>query len=145
MARAIGSLGRIYATDINPERLEELRQISASHPNIVVVEGGSVRTNLPDECCDAIFMRHVYHHVGDPAAMNRDLRRSLKRGGRLVVIDFPPESGPSAPAGRRDTKPSHGVTAMTVADELSSAGFIRVGEVLWTQRPYFAVFGVRPD
>jgi ubiquinone/menaquinone biosynthesis C-methylase UbiE len=54
-----------------------------------VVEGGLAQTNLPDECCDAVFMRHVYHHFGDPPAMNASLFRSLKPGGRLAWTSRP--------------------------------------------------------
>jgi predicted methyltransferase len=149
MARAIGNTGRIYATDINPQRLEELRQIATSQANVLVIQGGSVQTNLPANCCDAIFMRHVYHHIGDPAVMNRSLLQSLKPGAQLAVIDFAPDpnapgGGITGPPGRRDTKQSHGVAPTTVADELRSAGFIHVEEVAWTQRPYFAVVGERP-
>jgi ubiquinone/menaquinone biosynthesis C-methylase UbiE len=80
----------VYSTDINPERLKEIRQAveKAGLQNVTVVEGGSARTNLPDECCDAIFMRHVYHHLGDPPGMNASLLRSLKPGGRVAVVDF---------------------------------------------------------
>jgi ubiquinone/menaquinone biosynthesis C-methylase UbiE len=146
IARVIGPTGRVYATDVNPERLQELRQLSPSVPdNLVVIEGGSARTNLPDGCCDAIFIRHVYHHFGDPAAMNASVFRALKPGGRIAIVDFPPEYGPSGPPGRRDTKVSHGVTPMTVAEELSAAGFVRVQQAAWTMSPHFLVMGERPE
>jgi ubiquinone/menaquinone biosynthesis C-methylase UbiE len=144
VSRLVSPSGRVYATDINPQRLDELRQVSASHANVIVVQGGSARTNLPTDCCDAIFMRHVYHHVGDPAAMNASLLQSLKPGGRVAVVDFAPNSGDSAPPGRRDTKVSHGVTPKTVREELAAAGFISVAEVAWTSRNLFAVIAERP-
>lgn len=145
VARVVGPNGRIYATDINSQRLEELRQLAAaSGENVVVIEGGLARTNLPDECCDAIFMRLVYHHFGDPPAMNASLYRSLKRGGRLAVVDFAPRSGNSAPAGRRDSGEAHGVAPMTVVEELSAAGFIAVQRVDWPSPPGFLVIAERP-
>ena len=30
---------------------------------MTVIEGASASTNLPDDCCEAIFLRNVYHQV----------------------------------------------------------------------------------
>lgn len=146
ISRRLGEKGRLYATDVNRERLEELRQLVAdrSLTNVGVVEGAAAATNLPDACCDAIFMRLVYHHFGDPPAMNASLLRSLKPGGRMAVVDFVPKNQKSAPAGSRSSGDSHGVTAATVIEELKAAGFVDVREVPFPA-PSFAVFARRPD
>ena len=57
-----------------------------------MLEGAAAATNLPPACCDAIFMRDVYHHITEPEAFNKSLAASLKPGGRLAVIDFPPDA-----------------------------------------------------
>jgi ubiquinone/menaquinone biosynthesis C-methylase UbiE len=99
MSRQVGSSGRVYATDISADRIADLKKLVASESlqNVTVVEGGAAQTNLPDACCDAIFMRLVYHHFGDPAAMNASLLRIAQtwwpaRGSRLQ-----PASKVSAP------------------------------------------------
>ena len=145
MARHVGPSGRVYATDINADRLAELRKAaaSASLSNVTVLEGRETETNLPDACCDAIFMRLVYHHFGDPPAMNASLMRSLKPGGRIAVVDFAPKRGDSAPPGKRADGDAHGVTPATVIEELKAAGFVDVGEQKWTP-PGFLVIGRRP-
>ena len=142
----LGSAGRLYATDINAERVSDIkkRAASASLQNVTVLEGAAAQTNLPDACCDAIFMRLVYHHFGDPAAMNMSLLRSLKPGGRLAVLDFVPTSKVSAPPGKRGEGDSHGVMPATVIEELKAAGFVDVREVPWPQ-PTVAVIGRRPE
>jgi ubiquinone/menaquinone biosynthesis C-methylase UbiE len=86
MAHRIGPRGRLYATEIDEGRLELLRHLG--EPNITVVRAGVDSTKLPDACCDAIYLRRVYHHFTDPAAMNRSMHRSLRPGGRLAIIDF---------------------------------------------------------
>ena len=146
IARHVGPTGRVYSTDINPERLREIRHAveKAALQNVTVLEGGSARTNLPDDCCDAIFMRHVYHHLGDPAAMNESLRRSMKPGGRLAIVDFAPNTAQSAPPGRRDSGEAHGVTPDTAIHELSQAGFINVRQLPWPSQGYFLVVAERP-
>lgn len=134
VSRQVGSTGRLYATDLNADRLTDIKKVvaSASLENVTVLQGGESQTNLPDACCDAIFMRLVYHHFGDPPAMNASLLRSLKPGGRLAILDFAPNSKVSAPPGKRTDGASHGVMPATVVEELKAAGFVEVSEVPWT-------------
>ena len=134
VSRQVGSTGRLYATDLNADRLADIKKVvaSASLENVTVLQGGESQTNLPDGCCDAIFMRLVYHHFGDPPAMNASLLRALKPGGRLAILDFAPNSKVSAPPGKRTDGASHGVMPATVVEELKAAGFVEVSEVPWT-------------
>jgi len=147
MARRVGPQGRVYSTDINPQRLQDIRSaaMNAGLDNVEILEGGSSRTNLPRECCDAIFMRHVYHHLGDPPAMNASIRESLKPGGRVAVVDFEPRGGITGPPGRRDQGTMHGVAPKIVIEELQRAGFIEVEQLSWSSAGYFLVTGKRPN
>lgn len=146
LSRHLGSAGRLYATDINAERIAEIKKVAASQSldNVTVLEGGAAQTNLPDACCDAIFMRLVYHHFGDPVAMNASLLRSLKPGGRLAILEFAPASKVSAPPGKRGEGDSHGVMPATVIEELKSAGFVDVREIDWPDVT-IAIVGRRPE
>lgn len=146
MSRQLGPSGRLYATDVNADRLADIRKLVASQslPNVTVVQGADAQTNLPDACCDAIFMRLVYHHFGDPPAMNASLLRSLKPGGRIAILDFAPKTKASAPPGKRGEGDSHGVMPATVIEELKAAGFVDVRELTWSE-PTVAVIGRRPD
>lgn len=126
MAREVGPTGRVYSTELGADRVKKLQSAvdEAKLPQITVVGGDAAATNLPEGCCDALFMRLVYHHFADPAAMNASLMRSLKPGGRLAVIDFGPKAGREADkAEDRDEGDRHGVLADTVAAELKQAGF----------------------
>jgi predicted methyltransferase len=134
MARAVGPSGRVYSNEINPARRADIGKAvaAAALANVTIVEGRPADANVPEGCCDAAFMRNVYHHFDDPAAMNRSLYAALRPGGRIAIIDFPPRSGgASASAGGRATGNRHGVTAETVIEELEAAGF----EMLSTDRP----------
>jgi ubiquinone/menaquinone biosynthesis C-methylase UbiE len=146
IARQVGNRGRLYATDISPERLAELRKLAQDQTlaNVMVVEGAAAQTNLPDGCCDAVFMRNVYHHFGDPPAMNASLARTLKPGGRLAVVDFAPKSGRTAPPNQRNDGDTHGVTPETLIAELQASGFVDVEQVTWPSAGAFAVVARRP-
>jgi ubiquinone/menaquinone biosynthesis C-methylase UbiE len=128
MARHVGLSGRVYATELGAQSLEKLGAAiqKAEVPNVQILAGDPSSTNLPPECCDAIFVRYVYHHFADPPAMNASLRQSLKPGGTLAIIEFAAD-GPeaSAPADRA-VGDAHGVGAEAVARELQQAGFVLV-------------------
>ncbi len=125
MARIVGPNGRVYATDVAALQLQVLRQaVTDQHlDNVVVVEGAERATALPEACCDAIYMRDVYHHFVFPADMDRSLFSALKRGGRLAIIDFDPEPGSRLPQGVAANRGGHGIRPPQVIDEVTTAGF----------------------
>jgi ubiquinone/menaquinone biosynthesis C-methylase UbiE len=125
LAREVGPSGRVYATELEEDRLRDIREAakSAGLSNVTVVEAHATRTNLPERCCDALVLRRVYHHIANPKLMNASLLASLKPGGFLAVIDFPPDSAESADPNGRAAGEQHGVTSATVARELGQAGF----------------------
>lgn len=140
IARHIGPEGKIYSTELGSESVAELRNAveNAKTNNITVLEGHPKRTNLPEQCCDAIYLRRVYHHFNDPASMNKSLYQSLKAGGRLAVIDFEPRGTESEPSGR-DAGGTHGVTNETVVEELKKAGFTLISSEQPTGRDIYVV------
>ena len=117
LATEVGPKGHVFSTEIDRARLEGLRDavLAARLDNVTVVEAYSGETGLPPSCCDAIVLRRVYHHLTDPSAINASLLRSLRPGGVLAVIDFPPPFF----LGRG----SFGVPANSVVSEVTSSGF----------------------
>jgi ubiquinone/menaquinone biosynthesis C-methylase UbiE len=126
-ARIVNPGGRVYATEIDAEKLERLgkRVREAGLGDVTVVEAGVSQTGLPEKCCDAIFLRGVYHHLTDPAAIDASLLRALRPGGLLAVIDFPPTLWlwPWTPKGIPENRGGHGVASEIVVQELTGAGF----------------------
>ena len=121
LGKWIGS-GRVFATDIGAPQLQLIRDyvMREGLGNVTVIEGRATSTNLPDACCDAIFLRDVYHHLSDPEPFNKSLLASLKPGGRLAVIDFVPDQGSKPPAGVPANREGHGITPRT--GDLRSGG-----------------------
>lgn len=117
LAREVGSNGHVFSTEIDPGRLRRLREavVAAKLDNVTLVEAYGSETGLPPNCCDAIVLRRVYHHLTDPSGINASLLRSLRPGGVLAVIDFPPPLFFSR--GR------FGVPAKIVMSEVMSGGF----------------------
>lgn len=121
----VGATGAVFATEIDAEKLKALRAEVKKRDlkNVVVVESGEAETNLPAACCDAIFLRRVYHHLTKPAEFDRSLVLSLKPGGRLAIIDFPPHPEYGKVKGVPKDREDHGIQQKILIDELSTAGF----------------------
>jgi predicted methyltransferase len=128
MAKWLGSQGRVYATDVGAEQLVEIKGYVAQEAltNVVVVQGAESSTNLPSECCDAIFLRDVYHHLTRPKEFNVSLLAALKRGGRLAVLDFEADPGSKIPPGVSSDRGGHGIPASILVAEVTGAGFRHV-------------------
>lgn len=149
LATRLGPTSRIYATDVAAPQLDTLRDMQDREGlrNVTVVVGGDRRTNLPDSCCDAIYMRDVYHHFTQPKDMNESLYASLKAGGRLAVIDFESEPGSKLPTGVDPNRGGHGINPTIVIDEMTAAGFVHERTVARWPEPkggYFLVLFRKP-
>src|SRR6266852_3991732 len=106
-----------------------------------VVASKEADTNLPAGCCDAIFLRHVYHHLTKPAEFDAGLVRSLKSGGRLAIIDFPPRAGLEPVEGVPSNRGGHGIPEKIVIEELKAAG-LQVEKTVedWPENSYCVLF-----
>jgi ubiquinone/menaquinone biosynthesis C-methylase UbiE len=123
-AERVGAAGKVFATEIDKEKLEELRAQVRKRKlkNVTVIESKEAETNLPSACCDMIYLRRVYHHLTKPAEFDASLVRSLKPGGQLAIIDFPPRPGLPEVKDVPSNRGGHGVPENVVIEELTAAG-----------------------
>jgi len=142
-ADLVGTSGRVFATEIDKEKLAKLREEIAKRNvrNVDVVESGDAETNLPASCCDAIFLRRVYHHLTKPLEFDASVLRSLKPGGRLAIIDFPPHPEYGKVKGVPKDREDHGIQQKILIDELGRAGF-QLDKIVddWPTRDYCVLF-----
>ena len=121
----VGESGRVFATEIDKEKLRKLREEIKKRnlQNVAVVESDETETNLPAACCEAIFLRRVYHHLTKPLEFDVSLLRALKPGGKLAIIDFPPHPEYGRVTGVPKDREDHGIQQKILIDELTKAGF----------------------
>jgi len=124
LAEEVGAAGHVYATEIKAHDVEgiDARARRAGLENVTAILGTDTDTGLPDGCCEAILLRMVYHHFTDPAPMRASLRRALRPGARLAVIDLQPRRGWGDLPGVPD-RGGHGIRMDELVDEMTSDGF----------------------
>jgi ubiquinone/menaquinone biosynthesis C-methylase UbiE len=126
-AEKVGPSGHVYATEIDPARLQKIRdKVSESGlGGVTVVEASSNDTGLPADCCDAIYMIGVYHHFTEPLKTDASIYRALRPGGKLAIVDFRPALllKPWTPEGVPDNRGGHGIPQDVLEDELTHSGF----------------------
>jgi ubiquinone/menaquinone biosynthesis C-methylase UbiE len=136
MAARVGAAGTIYATELSAERRQVIaaRVARAGITNVRVVEAAADATRLPDDCCDAVYLRTVFHHIEDKTAFARALTKAVRAGGRLAIVDF-------APGALWFLGSDHGVPSATVIDAFSQAGLRLVQHSTgWGGGTYLLVF-----
>lgn len=139
IARRVGDDGLVYAAELSASRREGIARAvaDAGAANVVVVTAEAQDVGLEEQCCDAIFMRNVFHHIEAPAPFAAQLRRALRPGGRLAVIDFPPGSL------AWHLGPEHGSDPDGTIRTFVEAGFrLETREPDWGGRTYMVSFQV---
>jgi tRNA A58 N-methylase Trm61 len=144
-ARIVGSTGRVLTSELGDERVKTLQNsvTKSTLAQITVVSGDPVKTNFPDSGCDALFMRNVYHHFADPAAMNQSIVAALKPGARVAVVDFTPPGDEAKNPADRGKDGMHGVSAASVSRELKDAGLEPAASEAGAER-WFMVVASKP-
>lgn len=119
LGRRVGSGGKVYAVDVQPEMLTILkdRAAKANLTNIVPVLGSESDPRLPPSSVDLILMVDVYHELSQPQRMLQHLRKSLKEDGRLVLLEYRKED-PHIPI-----RTEHKMSVQEAKTEVEAEGF----------------------
>ena len=119
LADATGATGRVYATDIQPEMLALIKKKldAGLVQNVTLVLGTATETRLPDGAIDLAIMVDVYHELPQPQAFLQSVKRALKPGGRLILIEFRKED-PRVPI-----REEHKMSVREARIELEAGGF----------------------
>lgn len=136
IARHVGPSGQVYANELSEARLSDIRRAAgdAGLGNVTVLAAGERTTNLPATCCDAVFMRRVYHHLTDATAILASIHGALRPGGRLAIIEFSRD-------GLVGTVTRMGIDRAALIDAVTASGFTLVAADEWpVWEHYVAVF-----
>jgi ubiquinone/menaquinone biosynthesis C-methylase UbiE len=101
LSRAVGANGRVLAEDIQDDFLAKARSKAESEKlgNVTYIKGSETDPMLPRGGVDVALALDSYHHYDYPEKMLAGLRRGLKPGGRLVIVEYY-KSATAMPNGR---------------------------------------------
>jgi ubiquinone/menaquinone biosynthesis C-methylase UbiE len=79
----------ITALEIDPALIETAQQRlqPKADDRLQFVEASIMDTGLPDNAFDLAYARLIFQHLPDPVSAAREVRRVLKPGGKLVIVD----------------------------------------------------------
>jgi predicted methyltransferase len=135
-ARRVGTRGEVYAVEINEEYLKHIAERAAKEQlsNVRTILGKEDDPLLPRDGVDTVLLLKTYHEIAEPIRLMRNLRRSLRAGALVGVID------------RNGAGDDHGLDDRKVIKEAESAGFALVAQYDFVKpdgMDYFLVFRAR--
>jgi arsenite methyltransferase len=133
LARKAGGKGVVYAVDIDSELLKHVERTAQEQKiaNIKPILASETDPKLP-ESVDLITIIDTLHHIGNRAEYLKGLKKYLRPGGRVAVIDF-----------SRDWPAGHEKMIYTVGDLdgwMTAAGFKRVEQHDFLDNNFFVVY-----
>lgn len=136
LADAVGNTGKVYAVDIDPDMTAYLQQRAAKdgYRNVVVILAAPSDPRLPENGVDLIFTCDTYHHLEHRTAYFARLRKALRPGGRVAIIDH------NGNAGLFVGLFGHFTPSSVMRSELEAAGYTLENEYTFLPRQSFMVF-----
>ena len=137
-SQQVGNSGKVYAVDISRVFIDNILRISHQYGqrNVVGIVNTADDVALPPQSIDLAFICDTYHHFEHPAAMMASVRRALKPGGSVIVIDFRKIPGISTPWVMGHVR----ANKSEVVREIESFGFRLVEERDLLRTNYFLRF-----
>lgn len=138
LSRHVGDSGRVYAVDIQPEMIRHIsrRARDLQITNVVPVLADPDDPLLPEDLFDRIFICNTWHHIEKQDQYLRLLRKALKPGGQIVMIDFKKEELPVGPPLEMKIKRED------LVDQMQSSGFQLQSENTFLPYQYFLIFSI---
>lgn len=90
LANLVGRRGTVYATDIDDDALRGLEGLKATHGfnQMIIIRSAHQSPRLPANSVNAVLISHTLRELKDPVPFLVSLKQSLRRNGRVVVVDF---------------------------------------------------------
>jgi len=139
LAEAVRPAGKVYAVDIDRDMVDLIakRAKQETAANIEPILAKPDDPLLPKTGVDLIFTSNTYHHIDKRIAYFANLRKYLRPGGRVAIIDFD----------RRSWLVGlfrHYTPSEFIKPEMEQAGYSLQQELHFLDRQSFLIFTVKP-
>jgi predicted methyltransferase len=139
LAAHVGDAGKVYAVDVAPDMVVHLnrRLRDAGVKNVQTILAAPDDPLLPDASVNRFFICDVWHHIDDQPKYLGLMKKMLKPGGQVVMIDFHKKETPTGPPmGMR-------IARETLVAQMEANGFRVAKEHTFLPYQYFVVFELR--
>jgi ubiquinone/menaquinone biosynthesis C-methylase UbiE len=139
LARPVGERGRIYAVDVSPDMVLYLnrRVRDLNVKNVVTILSAPDDPLLGDGSVDRFLIVDTWHHIGGHARYLALLKRMLKPGGQVIMIDFKKAKTPVGPP--MEIR----IDRDDLVREMEANGFQLAAEHTFLEYQYFLIFKVK--
>ena len=130
--------GKSVGLDIEPSMVRYMKE-DAKKLGLKNYEARIVNFDDPElgnNTTDIVFLCDTYHHIDNRIKYFSKVKGSLKKGGRLVIVDFYKKELPYGPP------PHHKLAKEIVITELEEAGYKLLRSHDFLPYQYFLEFGV---
>lgn len=135
LAEAVGPSGKVYAVDIDRDMVDLIaeRATKEERSNVEVILARPEDPSLPKAGVDLIFTSNTYHHIEDRVAYFANLRKYLRRNGRVAIIEFDRR-------GWLEGLLRHYTPSEFIKREMEQAGYMLQQEFDFLNRQSFLIF-----
>jgi ubiquinone/menaquinone biosynthesis C-methylase UbiE len=136
LAQHVGEKGKVYAVDINPDMILHMnRRIRDMHVNnVVTVLSAPDDPLLMDSSIDRFFVCETWHHIENQPGYLTLMKKMLKPGGQIVMIDFQKKDTPVGPPAQMK------IAREDLMRQMEANGFRLAKEHTFLPYHYFLVF-----
>lgn len=141
LAQPVGPTGWVYAIDISPQMIVYLnrRVRDAGIRNLQTILAAPDDPLLWDASVDRFFICDTWHHISDQDRYLARMKKMLRPGGQVVMIDFQKRELPLGPP------LSMKIAREDLIRQMEAAGFQLLREHTFLPYQYFLVFALKPS
>ena len=139
LSHHVGDKGKIYAVDVSPDMVRHvnrrIRETNAT--NVVTTLADNDDPLLADRSVNRFFICDVWHHVENQSKYLSLMKKMLKPGGEIVMIDFHKKELPFGPPMQMK------IAREDLIKQMEANGFKLSKEHTFLPHQYFLVFAPR--
>ena len=136
LAHHVGDNGRVYAVDVSPDMIlhlnRRIRELKAMNVSSILADPDDPL--LPERSVNRFFFSDSWHHIENQAKYLSLIKKMLKPGGEIIMIDFHKKELPVGPPMQMK------IAREDLIKQMENNGFRLMKEHTFLPYQYFLVF-----
>jgi ubiquinone/menaquinone biosynthesis C-methylase UbiE len=136
LAHHVGNNGKVYAIDVNPDMILHLnrrvRDLKAMNVSSILADPDDPL--LPERSVNRLFFSNSWHHIENHTKYLSLMKKMLKPGGEIIMIDFHKKELPVGPPMQMK------IAREDLIKQMETNGFRLAKEHTFLPYQYFLVF-----